>query len=496
MLSHTVLMCLENTVCDALFSSRVSNTPPKQLDLSPATDAVPNARTVYFPGMANLEAALSYLRVHGDQHTLVRLGALLGVKPSALELEGFTAGQLLGGGWAAHWSGGQASLMATCERLSLLESVGALRSLEAVRAVGYIAASQAEDGTWTEPSPLARRLAQRLARSSPELMRPDDPDSRPWLTAHCAFWLEITQSHRERVEAAVEYLRALQNPVLRVRWLTAGLLSRLGLGLEANAVLVAARDQLGFTTPASELARMLIGLRLAGVAVTHPTMTRARSLLGAAQVMDGSWAANDPNSRNLDSSIANSGNTNSRNANGVFSHEVSHETPNQVPGELPELIVTLEAFRALRLTEPAVPRVNTTDSTLSTPLQQVRPNLAAVVIGLPNLVSGLGFWRGLLAREPVQRGADEVVFDLDGVRITLNQDSEARPGTSVRVMLSVPPDAFDALLERARTLGAQTVRSRFEAGRLRGVVFQDPQGVRFELCQTTVSPQNPQPTDP
>jgi hypothetical protein len=436
--------------------------------------------------MANLEAALSYLRAHGDQHTLVRLGAMLGVKPSATELEGFTTGQLLGGGWAARWSGGQASLITTCERLSLLESMGALHSLEAVRAVGYVAASQAADGTWTEPSP--------LARSGPRLMQPDNPDSRPWLTAHCAFWLEMSQHHRERVEAAVEYLRALHNPVLRVRWLTTALLLRLGLNQEANARLVVVRDQLGFTTPASELARMLIGLRLSGVSVTHPTMMRARSLLGAAQGMDGSWAAAIIPS--LGNPYSNSINLN--NTGGVisdaFSHEVSNGTPNEIPNHV---FVTLEAFRALRLTEPAAAHLNTTNATPGTPQQQqVRPTLAAVVIGLPNLVSGLGFWRGLLAREPVQRSADEVVFDLDGVRIRLNQDSEAHPGTSVRLMLSVSPDAFDTLLERARSLGAQTVHSRFEAGRLRGVVFQNPQGVRFELSQTAISPQVHQPTEP
>jgi hypothetical protein len=375
--------------------------------------------------------------------------------------------------------------MATCERLSLLESMGALRSLEAVRAVGYVAASQAADGTWTEPSP--------LARNGPELMRPDNPDSRPWLTAHCAFWLELSQSHRERVEAAVEYLRALRNPALRVHWLTTGLLSRLGLNQEANAKLVAVRDQLGFTTPASELARMLVGLRLSGVSVTHPTMTRARSLLGAAQRIDGSWAAaTNPNSRNPNSNSSNSGNT-----NGVISHEFGHAVSDGTPSEVPNHVVTLEAFRALRLTEPAAAHLNTTNATPGTPQQQqVRPTLAAVVIGLPNLVSGLGFWRGLLAREPVQRSADEVVFDLDGVRIRLNQDSEAHPGTSVRLMLSVSPDAFDTLLERARSLGAQTVHSRFAAGRLRGVVFQNPQGVRFELSQTAISPQVHQPTEP
>lgn len=386
--------------------------------------------------MANLEAAVAFVRARADRPTLVRLAAALGVRVSASELELFTAGQLLGGGWPAWWSGGQASLDATCERLTLLEALGALEGLEAVRALGYVAASQRSDGSWAEPSP--------LVRDGPEHLRPEHKDSTAWLTANCAFWLAMGGAHPARVELAAVFLNSLESPPLRVRWLTAAALYRLGEAAASEAAINLVESNQMLETPSGELAQALKVLRIAGVPTSHPTVTRARSLLGAAQRDDGSWAARN--------------------------------------GALGDPLTTLEAIRALRLTEAAGVPLEFASSGGVHPKRALRPNLGATILAVRDLALAASFWKGLLGRNPVEQSADQLSFTFDGVRLMFRLEPGASNGPGL--ILEVPEDDLNAMLERARALGALVVRNRFEDGRLLGVIFDDPQGVRFELART------------
>jgi hypothetical protein len=383
--------------------------------------------------MANLDAAVAFVKARADKPTLVRLAAVLGVRVSASEMEAFTADQLLGGGWPAWWSGGQASLDATCERLGVLEAFGAITGLEAVRALGYIAASQRADGTWQEPS--------GLVRNGPEHLRPEHPVAAAWLTAHCAFWLAVGGEHRARVEAATAFLRSFEFLPLRVGWLTAAALYRLGEVKAAQTVINQARSEHVLETSPRDLAHALKVLRIAGVPVSHPSITKARSLLGAAQRDDGSWAA-----------------------------------PKAVPGDV---LVTLEAIRALRLTEapgvPFEPSVPTSAPTRA----QVRPRLRAVIVTVRDVIAITSFWRRLLGRAPVEQSADQVSFAFDGLRLVFRLEPDALASTVL--VLEIPNADLNAMLERGRALGAVVVRNRFEAGRLVGVAFEHASTARFEL---------------
>jgi Glyoxalase-like domain len=382
--------------------------------------------------MANLDAAVAFVRSRADKPTLVRLAAVLGVRVSSAEMTVFTADQLLGGGWPAWWSGGQASLDATCERLSVLEGFGAVAGVEAVRALGYISTSQRADGTWQEPS--------ALVRNGPVHLRPGHPDAVAWVTAHCAFWLALGGQHRARVELATVFLRSLDALPLRVRWLTAAALYRLGDARLADTVINQASSAQVLETSPKDLSHALQVLRIAGVPISHPSIAKARSLLGAVQRDDGSWAA-----------------------------------PGSAVGDV---LVTLEAVRALRLTElvtlppePAAPR--------ATVKPEVRPSLSAVIVPVRDLVAVASFWRRLLRREASEQSADHASFAFDGVRVVFRLEPDA-PVPPI-LSLGVPNADLNAMLERARVLGAVVVQNRFEAGRLVGVVFDHASGVRFEL---------------
>ncbi len=382
--------------------------------------------------MANLDAAVAFVRARADKPTLVRLAAVLGVRVSSAEMEFFTADQLLGGGWPTWWSGGQASLDATCERLSVLEGFGAVAGVEAVRALGYIATSQRADGTWQEPS--------ALVRNGPAHLRPEHPDSAAWVTAHCAFWLALSGEHRTRVELATVFLRSLDALPLRVRWLTAAALYRLGDARLADTVINQASSAQVLETSPKDLAHALQVLRIAGVPISHPSITKARSLLGAAQRDDGSWAARG--------------------------------------SAVGDVLVTLEAVRALRLTEPASapsPVVPT-----RVPVRpEVRPSLRAVNVPVKDVAAVASFWRRLLGRDPGEQTADHAAFTFDGLRLVFRLEPGALAG--VVLTLGVPDADLNAMLERARRLGAVVVQNRFEAGRLVGVVFDHASGARFEL---------------
>ncbi len=382
--------------------------------------------------MANLDAAVAFVKARADKPTLVRLAAVLGVRVSSAEITVFTADQLLGGGWPAWWSGGQASLDATCERLSVLEGFGAVAGVEAVRALGYIAASQGADGTWREPS--------ALVRNGPAHLRPEHPDSVSWVTAHCAFWLALGGEHRARVELATAFLRSLDSLPLRVRWLTTAALYRLGDVRAADSVINQARSEQVLETSPKDLAQALKVLRIAGVSTSHPSIAKARSLLGAAQRDDGSWAARG--------------------------------------SAVGDVLVTLEAIRALRLTElvtlplePVAPRASVK--------RDLRPSLSAVIVPVRDLVAVASFWRRLLHRDPGEQSADHASFLFDGFRVMFRLE----PGAveSITLTLGVPNADMNAMLERARALGAVVVRNRFEQGRLVGVVFSHASGARFEF---------------
>lgn len=384
--------------------------------------------------MANLEAAVAFVRARADRPTLVRLAAALGVRVSASDLEGFTTGQLLGGGWPAWWSGGQASLDATCERLGVLESLNALDGLESVRALGYVAASQAAGGRWQEPSP--------LVRDGPEHLRPDHQDSQALLSAQCAFWLAMGGVHRARVEQATGVLRSLESLPLRASWLTAAALYRLDESAAAEAVIGGVRSNQMLEMSSGDLAQALIVLRLAGVVVSHPVVTKLRSLLGAAQRGDGSWA-------------------------------VRH-------GALGDAITTLDAIRALRSSEPTTVPSEFVASGGTRGRPPPRPNLRALILGVRDLGLALSFWRGLLGRDPAEHDPDHLSFAFDHLRLVFRPDPTAT--ANAELLLEIPEDDLNPMLERARTLGATVVRNRFE-----GAVCSAWSSMTLRACASSLS---------
>jgi Glyoxalase-like domain len=239
---------------------------------------------------------------------------------------------------------------------------------------------------------------------------------------------------------ATAFLRSLETLPLRVRWLTTAALYRLGDVRAAESVINQASSAQVLETSPKDLAHALKVLRIAGVSTSHPSITKARSLLGAAQRDDGSWAARG--------------------------------------SAVGDVLVTLEAIRALRLTElvtmppePAAPRAAVK--------REVRPSLSAVIVPVRDLVVVASFWRRLLGREASDQSADQVGFLFDGFRVVFRLEPDAP--TPPVLALGIPNVDLNAMLERARALGSVVVQNRFEQGRLVGVVFSHASGARFEF---------------
>lgn len=241
----------------------------------------------------DLDAALAYIRRHGDEIEQARLRYLLTGEPPTSEIVAtLCAGQRPDGGWSPFWAQNYSSLDATCFHLAQAEQAGISRNDESVlRAMRFLEQRQASDGRWEEDA--------SVAEAAPPWATPGNLAATLYLTANCSFWLAYLSAQST---AASEGGRLLQNSLdetanlpsfLQTHWLAAGLWYRLGHGALAERTLTALAPKISQRTPASSLSWLMTTLLLANVPPTHPLLQSAAALLAHAQRADGSWSSED-----------------------------------------------------------------------------------------------------------------------------------------------------------------------------------------------------------
>jgi hypothetical protein len=120
----------------------------------------------------DVDRAVAFVRIHGDEFDRARLDAVLeeGSLLSREQKQRFLAGQRADGGWPAFWASNYSSLDATCFRLAQGEGLGIGPWYPAfVQAVAFLRAHQRQDGSWEEDEAV-RELAPPWAR--PEELTP------------------------------------------------------------------------------------------------------------------------------------------------------------------------------------------------------------------------------------------------------------------------------------------------------------------------------------
>ena len=265
------------------------------------------------PGSA-LDAALAtaYVRTQGTPAEVARLRFIVsGTPPDAEAVGAALAGQREDGGWSAPWSGAQSALDATCYRLAIAEQLGVTASRTSAAAqhvaaaLDFLAARQQPDGSWQEVPPAEGAAAM------PRWLRPDEPESRLYLTASCGYWLAVLggASHEAGAMAAADALEqelaedGRLPSFAHTHWLAAGLLHRLDRSIAVTRLLDRVRiSLLPHLTPA-DLAWLVTSLAAAGLPAHHPTVRAAVLRLGRAQGPDGRWPSDDAPDRHVHTTL-------------------------------------------------------------------------------------------------------------------------------------------------------------------------------------------------
>jgi hypothetical protein len=256
--------------------------------------------------VVDIDAAIGYVVAHGDPVERARLSYLrTGAAPPVDILEKTEMGPAPDGGWPAYWGLDVASVDATCFRLAELDDLGALKRPAATRAMAWLAATQAEDGTWEEH--------ESLKDDAPPWARPGDPEARLYLTATAAFWLTVAgldkrpghppaapdepvypTTLRAAAEAIVAQLRTdgTWPSFLATGWFAAAVLHEQQFFYEAARMRLVLGDRLA-SMSAHNMAQMASTLRHIGVAADDPLLAAARTRLGELQRSDGGWPSDD-----------------------------------------------------------------------------------------------------------------------------------------------------------------------------------------------------------
>lgn len=244
--------------------------------------------------MADLGAAVRFVRAHATSLESARLLALVGGAPAAREtLAVFESSQRDDGGWAPFWNPTASGLDATCFRIAQLDELGVAREdRTVVRALTFLGARQRDDGSWDE--------APELAENAPPWTRPGSPAAVLYLTAQCGYWLSVlgTGPAADRAVRAAAFLEGRVGPDGNLptfghgQWLSAGLFLRLGRRRSAERVLHPLEDGLATMDPGA-LAWMVVALSRAAGDAPIPLVVSARARLEALQRGDGGWSSGD-----------------------------------------------------------------------------------------------------------------------------------------------------------------------------------------------------------
>lgn len=149
---------------------------------------------------------------------------------------------------------------------------------------------QSGDGSWEE------HLS--VASLAPAWAKPGELASTLYLTANCGFWLAFINGECDGAHRAARFIqRHLTDQgtlptYLHAHWLTAGLWALMSMKDEYRRVVAHLAHRIG-DLHSSNLAWMIVTLRLAGVPANDPLLTQAISLLLRRQAENGRWPSED-----------------------------------------------------------------------------------------------------------------------------------------------------------------------------------------------------------
>jgi hypothetical protein len=250
-----------------------------------------NGKEIRLSDVVDLDAAIGFVVKKGDPVDRARLSFLrTGNLPPEDLLQGCEAGQTLGGGWPAFYSGRVPSVDATCFRLAQLDDLGALGRRPARSALHWLASRQRMDGTWQED--------ETLAADAPPWAQPGDPEATLYLTANAGFWLAVSGDYPDNTQRAAEVIRDSLNPdgtwpsFLVTGWLGAAVLYRQQMFYEAARMETVLTERMHDLSGA-DAAWLAASLRRAGVSDDDWALIAARRRLGETQRTDGGWSSDD-----------------------------------------------------------------------------------------------------------------------------------------------------------------------------------------------------------
>lgn len=257
------------------------------------TDLVRSVRCkeIRLSDVVDLDAAIGFVMAKGDPVDRARLSFLrTGSSPGESLLHGCEAGQTLGGGWPAFYSGRVPSIDATCFRLAQLDDLGALARRPARSALHWLASRQRLDGTWQED--------ETLAADAPPWAQPGDPEATLYLTANAGFWLAVSGDYPDNTQRAAEVIRDSLNPdgtwpsFLVTGWLGAAVLYKQQMFYEAARMETVLTDRMHELSGA-DAAWLAATLRRVGVSDDDWALIAARRRLRETQRTDGGWSSDD-----------------------------------------------------------------------------------------------------------------------------------------------------------------------------------------------------------
>ncbi len=255
----------------------------------------------------NPSTAALFVEQHGDPGQRARLRYIYSNQlPTADALRLALAGQRADGGWQASWASDYSSIDATCGRMAQAEQLGLGAGDPALlRALHFLVRRQQADGAWEE--------APDLSSMAPPWAVPGSREARLYLTANSGYWLahlspadmgSLRESAGRAANYLLTYLRGSNHlpSFIQADWLAAGLCQSLGHVEIVGGVFTFLESRVP-ELAASNLAWLIITLRGAGVAPTHPLLVAAGTRLAGLQADDGHWPSETGRDRDVNTTL-------------------------------------------------------------------------------------------------------------------------------------------------------------------------------------------------